>query len=93
MKTPTPEEAAAATNREIFQGLAKILAMLATRMQTQDEAATQIAMLVPRAEELCSAGQGARHRPHPRQWRRRRTRRPARGLHSGYRKAGAARRA
>jgi len=54
MKTPTPEEAAAATNREIFQGLAKILAMLATRMQTQDEAATQIALLVPRAEELAA---------------------------------------
>ena len=54
MKTPTPEETAAATNRGIFQGLAKILAMLATRMQTQEEAATQIARLVPRAEELAA---------------------------------------
>ena len=54
MKMPAPEEAAAATNREIFQGLAKILAMLANRMQTQDEAAIQIALLVPRAEELAA---------------------------------------
>jgi hypothetical protein len=51
---PAPDEASAATNLEIFQDLTNILAMLASNMRTQVDAASQVAMLVPRAEELAS---------------------------------------
>jgi hypothetical protein len=46
--------AAAAADRAAFQALAKLLAIIGTRLQTQGDAACQIAMLAPRAEQLAS---------------------------------------
>lgn len=50
--TVAETNASVVANREALQGLAGVLLMVAGKLQTQGEAARQVSLLVPRAEEL-----------------------------------------
>jgi uncharacterized protein YhaN len=51
---PPPVPTATVAKREVLQGLAQVLGLLAGRLQTQSEAAREVGLLTGRAEELAA---------------------------------------